>query len=160
MPLNPKLLWLGGDRSYNPTHDLIRSSHLIDRGGDLWCAGTGDYRLLARRLPRVDRTRLCRCDSWNVDCPRPRPTGTLSRPDWHDQLSDRMVHYRLSAVRRSDRISDKAPLSAIPKKLGIARQTPRISITVKRSALAIRRLGRTELKQFRDWKALHKKSES
>lgn len=40
---------------------------------------------------------------------------------------------------------------AIPKKPGIARQTPRVSITVRRSALAKRRLGRNELKQFRDW---------
>ena len=40
---------------------------------------------------------------------------------------------------------------AIAKKPGIARQTPRVSITVRRSALAKRRLGRGELKQFSDW---------
>ena len=40
---------------------------------------------------------------------------------------------------------------AIPKKDGIARQTPRVSITVKRTALAKRRLGRGELKPFSDW---------
>jgi hypothetical protein len=40
---------------------------------------------------------------------------------------------------------------AIPKKPGIERQTPRVSITVRRSALATRPLGRNELKQFRDW---------
>lgn len=40
---------------------------------------------------------------------------------------------------------------AIPKKRGIARQTPRVSITVRRSALAKRRLGRSELKRFSDW---------
>jgi len=40
---------------------------------------------------------------------------------------------------------------AIPKKHGIARQTPRVSITIRRTALATRRLGRTELKGFRDW---------
>lgn len=40
---------------------------------------------------------------------------------------------------------------AIPKKPGIGRQTPRVSITVRRSALAKRSLGRNELKQFRDW---------
>src|SRR5437868_14112031 len=37
---------------------------------------------------------------------------------------------------------------AIPKKSGIARQTPRVSITVGRTALVKRRLGRTELKPF------------
>jgi hypothetical protein len=36
-------------------------------------------------------------------------------------------------------------------KPGIARQTPRVSITVRRTALAKRRLGRTELKPFSDW---------
>lgn len=41
--------------------------------------------------------------------------------------------------------------AAIPKKMGIARQTPRVSITVKCNALAKRRLGRDQLKHFRDW---------
>jgi hypothetical protein len=40
---------------------------------------------------------------------------------------------------------------AIAKKREIARQTPRVSITVKRTALAKRRLGRSELKPFSDW---------
>ena len=40
---------------------------------------------------------------------------------------------------------------ATAKKRGIARQTPRVSITVKRIALAKRRLGRSELKSFSDW---------
>ena len=40
---------------------------------------------------------------------------------------------------------------AIAKKPGIARQTPRVSITVKRTALAKRNLGRSELKSFSDW---------
>jgi hypothetical protein len=40
---------------------------------------------------------------------------------------------------------------AIPKKPGIARQTPRVSIIVRRTALAKRRLGRSELKLFSDW---------
>jgi hypothetical protein len=40
----------------------------------------------------------------------------------------------------------------IPKKRGIARQTPRVSITVRRTAFAKRRLGRIELKIFSDWK--------
>jgi hypothetical protein len=41
---------------------------------------------------------------------------------------------------------------AIAKKRGIARQTPRVSITIKRTALAERRLGRSELKPFSEWK--------
>src|SRR6202021_2249337 len=40
---------------------------------------------------------------------------------------------------------------AIPKKGGVPRQTPRVSIAVKRTALAKRPLGRSELKQFADW---------
>jgi hypothetical protein len=40
---------------------------------------------------------------------------------------------------------------AIAKKPGVARQTPRVSITVKRTALAKRHLGRSELKPFSDW---------
>ena len=40
---------------------------------------------------------------------------------------------------------------ATPKKNGIARQTPRVSITVRRTALAKSRLGRSELKRFSDW---------
>jgi hypothetical protein len=40
---------------------------------------------------------------------------------------------------------------AIAKKPGIARQTPRVSITIKRTAAAKRRLGRRELKPFSDW---------
>jgi hypothetical protein len=40
---------------------------------------------------------------------------------------------------------------AIPKKHGIARQTPRVSITIRRTALAKWRLGRSELKLFSDW---------
>src|ERR1700751_4116086 len=41
---------------------------------------------------------------------------------------------------------------AVARKAGIARQTPRVSITIKRSALAKRRLGRSELKSFSNWK--------
>jgi len=40
---------------------------------------------------------------------------------------------------------------AIARKRGVARQTPRVSIAVKRTALAKRALGRSELKQFTDW---------
>jgi hypothetical protein len=41
---------------------------------------------------------------------------------------------------------------AVPRKPGIERQTPRVSIAVKRTALAKRPLGRRELKPFADWK--------
>jgi hypothetical protein len=40
---------------------------------------------------------------------------------------------------------------AVARKAGIARQTPRVSIAVKRGALAKRPLGRRELKHFKDW---------
>jgi hypothetical protein len=41
---------------------------------------------------------------------------------------------------------------AIEKKSGIARQTPRVSIAINRTAPAKRPLGRSELKRFTDWK--------
>src|SRR6266513_2192935 len=41
--------------------------------------------------------------------------------------------------------------TAIAKKRGIARQTPRVSITIRRTARAKRRLGRSELRPFADW---------
>jgi hypothetical protein len=40
---------------------------------------------------------------------------------------------------------------AVARKRGIARQTPRISVTVSRTALARRALGRRELKSFANW---------
>ena len=40
---------------------------------------------------------------------------------------------------------------ATPRLPGIARQTPRVSITVRRTALAKRPLGRRELKPFNAW---------
>jgi hypothetical protein len=40
---------------------------------------------------------------------------------------------------------------AIAKKAGIARQTPRVSITIRRTALAKRPLGRSELRQLTNW---------
>ena len=40
---------------------------------------------------------------------------------------------------------------AIARKSGISRQTPRVSITVRRTALAKRPLGRGELKRFTAW---------
>lgn len=40
---------------------------------------------------------------------------------------------------------------ATPRQPGAERQTPRVSITVERTATATRRLGRAELKPFADW---------
>jgi hypothetical protein len=40
---------------------------------------------------------------------------------------------------------------AVAKKQGIARQTPRVSLTIRRTALAKRPLGRRELKHLTDW---------
>ena len=40
---------------------------------------------------------------------------------------------------------------AIARKRDIARQTPRVSVTVRRTAVAKRPLGRSELKPFTDW---------
>jgi hypothetical protein len=41
---------------------------------------------------------------------------------------------------------------ATPRKPGIERQTPRVSIAVRRTALAKKRLGRGELRPFSNWK--------
>ena len=41
---------------------------------------------------------------------------------------------------------------AVAKTAGIARQTPRVSITVRRTALAKRPLGRRELRHLTNWK--------
>lgn len=41
--------------------------------------------------------------------------------------------------------------SAVAKKRGIARQTPRVSIAIRRTALAKRALGRSQLKLFSNW---------
>jgi hypothetical protein len=40
-----------------------------------------------------------------------------------------------------------------PLKPNVARQTPRVSVTIKRTALAKRKLGRSELRQFSEWDA-------
>jgi hypothetical protein len=40
---------------------------------------------------------------------------------------------------------------AIARKRGIIRQTPRVSVAIRRTALAKRSLGRSELKHFTDW---------
>ena len=40
---------------------------------------------------------------------------------------------------------------ATPRKRGVARQTPRVSIAVNKTSLVKRRLGRSELKAFSNW---------
>jgi hypothetical protein len=40
---------------------------------------------------------------------------------------------------------------ATPRQPGVERQTPRVSVTVERTGVAKRRLGRAELKPFADW---------
>jgi hypothetical protein len=40
---------------------------------------------------------------------------------------------------------------ATPRKRGVARQTPRVSVTIKRTALAKRPMGRRELRHLTDW---------
>jgi hypothetical protein len=42
-------------------------------------------------------------------------------------------------------------VKAIPKRRGVERQTPRVSVTIKRTALAKRPMGRRELKHLTDW---------
>ncbi len=44
-----------------------------------------------------------------------------------------------------------ASVEAVARTPGIARQTPRVSVTVRRTALARRPLGRRELRPFADW---------
>ncbi|AUC99913.1 hypothetical protein CWS35_29855 [Bradyrhizobium sp. SK17] len=39
----------------------------------------------------------------------------------------------------------------VARKAGVARQTPRVSIAVRRVALAKQKLGRDQLKRFKDW---------
>ncbi|HUI94448.1 MAG TPA: hypothetical protein VLX44_01725 [Xanthobacteraceae bacterium] len=42
-------------------------------------------------------------------------------------------------------------VEAVAKRRGIARQTPRVSLAIRRTACAKRPLGRGELKRFTDW---------
>ncbi|MDG4885406.1 hypothetical protein [Mesorhizobium sp. WSM4884] len=40
---------------------------------------------------------------------------------------------------------------ATPRRPDLERQTPRVSVSIRSTALAARRLGRDELKRFKDW---------
>ena len=42
-------------------------------------------------------------------------------------------------------------VAALPKRSDTRRQTPRVDLTIRRTTLAKKRLGRTELKSFSDW---------
>jgi hypothetical protein len=42
-------------------------------------------------------------------------------------------------------------VEAVARRRGIARQTPRVSLAIRRTARAKRPLGRSELKRFADW---------
>jgi hypothetical protein len=42
-------------------------------------------------------------------------------------------------------------VEAIAKRQGVARQTPRVSVSIRRAAVATRRLGRSELRHLTDW---------
>ena len=42
--------------------------------------------------------------------------------------------------------------SAVPRARGVERQTPRVNVAIRRTALAKRRLGRAELKPCSDWR--------
>jgi hypothetical protein len=42
-------------------------------------------------------------------------------------------------------------VEAVARKRGIARQTPRVSVSIRRTALAKRPLGRSELRHFTEW---------
>lgn len=41
---------------------------------------------------------------------------------------------------------------AAPRRPDLERQTPRVSVSIRRTASTARRLGRDELKRFKDWK--------
>ena len=55
-----------------------------------------------------------------------------------------------SAIKRRCMAASALP-KVIANKREIARQTPRVSVTVRRIALARQGLGQSELKLFRDW---------
>jgi hypothetical protein len=40
---------------------------------------------------------------------------------------------------------------AVPRRSDLERQTPRVRVSIRRTALATRRLGRDELRRFKDW---------
>lgn len=48
---------------------------------------------------------------------------------------------------------------ALPKEHGIGRQTPRVSVAIRCTALTKRRLGRSELRRFSDWNDLQPETE-
>src|SRR5207253_5720940 len=70
--------------------------------------------------------------------------------------SPKAIRSSSSRVRtKAGQVSLRAAFSPRPKRLernaGSPRQTPRVSITIRRTALVKRRLGRSEVKLFSDW---------
>ena len=71
----------------------------------------------------------------------------------HIAKGDRIFVFASENEGRPGLIASGVVTSAkvIAKKPGIARQTPRVSISIRRTAMAKRRLGRDELKPFSNW---------
>src|SRR5437667_7820866 len=76
-----------------------------------------------------------------------RSSSSRARPEF------RVVGQRATTKLRQ--VSSRAASSPRPNRsqrnAGLPRQTPRVSITIRRTALAKRRLGRSELKLFSEW---------
>jgi len=70
------------------------------------------------------------------------------------QSQANQVKTQLDADRETKLVASGVVTSAgaTPRRRGIARQTPRVSITIRRTAHSRRRLGRSELRGFSDWK--------
>ena len=68
-------------------------------------------------------------------------------------LHDELAWQRRAAFAEARTFARGAVTSAKPaaKKRGIARQTPRVSLSIRRTALARRPLGRRELRHLTDW---------
>jgi len=79
----------------------------------------------------------------------------------HIAKGDTIFVFASENERGQGLIASGVVMSAKPiaKKRGLARQTPRVSITIRRTALANRRLGRSELKCFCDWSERRPESE-
>src|SRR5437773_5977971 len=71
----------------------------------------------------------------------------------HIAKGDRIFVFASENEGRPGLIASGVVTSAkvMAKKPGIARQTPRVSISIRRTAMAKRRLGRDELKPFSNW---------
>ncbi len=68
-----------------------------------------------------------------------------------DPTANQFAFARQKTMYGGRQVAEGDTVEAVPKRTGIPRQTPRVSLTIRRVALAKRRLGRTELKRFADW---------